>query len=95
MYNRYIPQPDGSYYRDRRPEQGNRPSSGPSPAPPVSRDCPPARSGPLGIGDFLKRLVPGGFDTEDLLIVLLCLLMAREKEDNGTALLTLALYLFL
>jgi len=51
---------------------------------------------PQGIGSFLKQLIPGGFDTEDLLIVLLLLLMAGDcQEDRNTALLTLALYLFL
>jgi hypothetical protein len=40
--------------------------------------------------------LPRNFDTGDLLIILLLLLMAGDsKEDQSTALLTLALYLFL
>jgi hypothetical protein len=41
-------------------------------------------------------VMPKDFGTEDLLIVLLLLLMAGDcPEDQNTALLTLALYLFL
>ena len=45
---------------------------------------------------FLKNLLPKDFDTGDLLVVLLLLLMAGDcGEDQNTAILTLALYLFL
>jgi hypothetical protein len=45
---------------------------------------------------FLRNLLPKDFDTGDLLIVLLLLLMAGDcKEDQSWAWLTLALYLFL
>lgn len=45
---------------------------------------------------FLKNLLPKGFDTADLLIVLLLLLMAGDSQDDQNyALLTLALYLFM
>ena len=45
---------------------------------------------------FLKQLLPKDFDTGDLIVVLLLLLMAGDKpEDKSTALLTLALYCFL
>ena len=48
------------------------------------------------IGGFLRRLLPKDFDTGDLIVVLLLLLMAGDKpEDKNTALLTLALYCFL
>lgn len=44
-------------------------------------------------GDFLKNLLPKDFDTSDLFVVLLLLLMAGDNsEDRSTALLTLALY---
>ena len=44
----------------------------------------------------MRNLLPKDFGTEDLLVVLLLLLMAGEnQEDQNTALLTLALYLFL
>lgn len=50
----------------------------------------------MGAGDFLRQLLPKNLDTGDLLIVLLLLLMAGDcREDQNTALLTLALYLFM
>ena len=48
------------------------------------------------MGGFLRGLIPKGFDTGDLIVVLLLLLMAGDKpEDKNTAMLTLALYCFL
>ena len=45
---------------------------------------------------FLKQLLPRDFDTGDLIVVLLLLLMSGDcQEDQNTALLTLALYLFM
>lgn len=128
MYNRYIPQPDGTYRRNRiqdcppqepvrmpEPEKEKSPvcdpvkSSAPSQIipPPCHPDTriPPAqriKSSPRkqnsdnNVGNFLKQLLPKNFDTGDLLVVLLLLLMSGEcAEDQNTALLTLALYLFL
>ena len=93
MYNRYIQQQDGSYRKNRMPEQQAPPPqhSRPSePAPP-----PPSRQGRSAEG-FLKSLLPKNLDTGDLVVVLLLLLMAGDcKEEQNTALLTLALYLFL
>ncbi len=58
--------------------------------------CPGGPKAPMGIGSFLKNLLPKGFDTGDLLVVLLILLMAGDcQEEQNTALLTLALYFFL
>lgn len=118
MYNRYIPQSDGSYRRNRigdpppqRPVPPPPPQAPPvapmlpscPPEPPVRRPLPPRApvtrekkpAESLGIGTFLKNLLPRSFDTEDLLIVLLLLLMSGDcKEDQNTALLTLVLYLF-
>lgn len=131
MYNRYIPQPDGTYRRNHIPDPNTssrpvqqreetprqeslpdfsspipeippcqngqpcahmRPQNRPSPAPQWQN----RPSQPLGIGNFFKQLLPKDFDTEDLLIVLLLLLMAGDQqEDQNTALLTLALYLFM
>lgn len=128
MYNRYVPQPDGSFRRDRRME----PSAPPPPPRPEPEPCeevqetscpieprhcapqgqsgenrPPRRPAPRprpencprnkqSIGGFFRSLLPGGLDTEDLLIILLLLLMAGDcQEDQNRALLTLALYLFL
>ena len=105
MYNRYIPQPDGSFRRSAMPERQPQPKAKhvpppvcqPEPPPPPPRKEPPRQpqSGG-GIGNFLKQLLPKDFDTSDLLIVLLLLLMAGEcPEEQNSALLTLALYLFM
>ena len=71
----------------------------PRPKPPESLPCPPPhREPPMGdsVTGFLKQLLPKDFDTGDLIVVLLLLLMAGDKpEDKSTALLTLALYCFL
>lgn len=49
-----------------------------------------------GITGFLRQLLPPNFDTGDFLIILLLLLMAGDnEEEKGTALLTLAFYLFM
>ena len=100
MYNRYIPQSDGSYRRN--PTQEPRPQRPPVSPPPPSKQpaSPPApqyrspQSEP--ISGFLRQLIPKGFDTGDLIIVLLLLLMAGDNpESRSNALLTLALYFVL
>lgn len=102
MYNRYIPQQDGSHKRNRvedppRPAQNQHRPSPPPAAEPTHTPPPPVQSPLSGnIGGFLRRLIPKDFDTGDLIVVLLLLLMAGDKpEDKNTALLTLALYCFL
>ncbi len=120
MYNRYIPQPDGTYQRRHIPDPPKPapppkpcPAEKPAPAPPTSApprpSAPPPRPRPQhspppkpcskndgSVSSFLKQLLPKGFDTGDLLVVVLLLLMAGDcQEDQNTALLTLALYLFL
>lgn len=99
MYNRYIPQPDGSYRRNAVPEQ-RQPQQRHSPPPvsaPLTPHSPPQqipRSEP--IPGFLRQLLPQGFDTGDLIIVLLLLLIAGDSQENrSNALLTLALYFVL
>ncbi len=88
MYNRYVPQPDGSYRKNSAPEPAPSPSRPPPPPPP-----PPAGQ---GVGSFLRQLLPRNFDTGDLIVVLLLLLMAADgPQEENTALLTLALYLFM
>ena len=48
------------------------------------------------ISSFLKQLLPKDFDTSDLMIVLLLLIMSGDcAKDQNTALLTLVLYLFM
>ncbi len=125
MYNRYIPQSDGSYRRSSVPDsrpQPPRPEPPPPPCPPSAPPCPkqesrepcskqqnqrrrpppkqpPRRDPPRqesSISGFLRQLLPRDFDTNDLLVVILLLLMSGDcAEDQNTALLTLALYLFL
>lgn len=100
MYNRYIPQQDGSHRRSRVAEPTHAaPAPRPSPqnessfSPPLQETRPPQAG---NIGGFLRQLLPKDFDTGDLIVVLLLLLMAGDKpEDRNTALLTLALYCFL
>ena len=99
MYNRYVPQQDGTYKRNRA-EEAPRPAPTQHRPPPVleSPSPPPVHHTPVGgnIGGFLRGLIPRDFDTGDLIVVLLLLLMAGDKpEDRNTALLTLALYCFL
>ena len=105
MYNRYIPQSDGSFRR--HSIQQPRRELAPPPPPPSEPhcDCPPAppprpRPEPKcpapKAGRYLRSLLPPDLDTEDLLVILLLLLMTGEgREDRNLPLLTLALYLFL
>lgn len=111
MYNRYILQNDGTHRRNsipdparphpkpRPPQHEEKPSPPPPPRhepqqPHKRRPC-PARQDTNALS-FLKNLLPGDFDTGDLMIVLLLILMAGDcQEDQNWAWLTLALYLFL
>ncbi len=104
MYNRYVPQPDGSYTRNKMPEPRsgrqnppNHPHHPPSP-PPAEQHCPEPekpvyRHAGDKPGNFLRQLLPKDFDTGDLIVVLLLLLMAGDcEEDRNNAILTIALY---
>ena len=97
MYNRYIHQHDGSVQKQTLPESD--PSSKiPGPPPPASQSPVPIPKPPqpAGVAGFLRNLLPKEFDTGDLIVVLLLLLMAGDcQEDQNTALLTLALYFFM
>ena len=108
MYNRYIPQPDGSYRRNAMPEQRQHSQRPSTPPPTPSAQTPPPMNTPQTphlkrqpppsepISGFLRQLIPQGFDTGDLIIVLLLLLIAGDsKEARSNALLTLALYFIL
>ena len=126
MYNRYVPQADGSFRRSRIPEpapERERPAAPPPPMQePVTRESPhspnescapprqhysyphvpPARRPPAydngagSVGSFLKGLLPQNFDTEDLMVVLLLLLMSGNSgTDQNAALMTWVIYLFL
>ena len=122
MYNRYVPQSDGTFQRCRINDTPAKPqpphkeppcppfepecslSPPPKPAPrPCSRPKPrpqrtESRQEPQGgnVFSFFRQLLPRDFDTGDLLVVILLLLMSSDcQEDQNTALLTLALYPFL
>lgn len=128
MYNRYIPQSDGSHRRSRMPDPPRQPQPVPppprseprrqepprpcpepepvpSPPPPEPEACPEPERPPCpppqscqenSAGSFLRGLLPKDFSTGDLLIVLLLLLIAGDcPEDRNSAMLTLALYLFM
>lgn len=118
MYNRYIPQSDGTYRRSRVQEPQQRPPERrpppPKPKPEQSEKCDmpgkqedfscpqqqerPSKPRPQehrgdSVSSFLGQLLPKDFDTGDLIVVLLLLLLAGDcEEDRSTALLTLALY---
>ena len=103
MYNRYIPQSDGSFQRSRVNDQKKKPPQQPkgtfASSPPKTEPQPsvsvPSKTD-VSAGSFLKQLLPKDFDTGDLLIVLLLLLMAGDgKEEKSNALLTLVLYFFM
>lgn len=105
MYNRYVPQADGSFRRNHIPEPSPPPPPRPMPPPPPPKsDCPPPPPPPPAprppeagnMFGFLRNLIPPNFDTGDLIVVLLLLLLAGDcEQERSTALLTLALYLFL
>ena len=98
LYNRYIPQQDGTFQRKREPDVARPNPPAPKPTAPEPPPLPLHREPPIpgSVTGFLKRLLPKEFDTGDLIVVLLLLLMAGDKpEDKSTALLTLALYCFL
>lgn len=126
MYNRYVPQSDGSFRRSRIPEpmvdtmleksvekQMDTPEENAEPirmeqtdrnsrseikqVPNKARqDNVSVAYFPNNVGSFLKGLLPNNFDTEDLIVVLLLLLMSGStRSDHNAALLTLAIYLFM
>ena len=111
MYNRYIPQSDGSYRRNRmqdipRQNHPNQHHTCPkpeqkceTPPPPPCTCVKPERPYPrheTNVPGFLRQLLPKDFDTADLLVVILLLLMTGDRgDDQNWALLTLVLYLFL
>lgn len=96
MYNRYIPQQDGTYQKNRIPTPTATPAQEqhqqPTPCDTLKETHPQQQSA----YSFLQQLLPKGLDTGDLLIIILLLLMAGDgKENKNSWLLTLALYLFM
>ena len=62
----------------------------------LQRLAPAVPCGGERIGDFLGRLLPAGFDTEDLMVVLLLLLMSGNCGSGpNMPLITMLIYLFL
>lgn len=83
MYNRYVPTQDGTYLRQSLPDQV-----------PLAASPGPVRE--QSIGSFFSKLLPSGFEAEDLIVVLLLLLISENSEKGpNTALITLVIYLFL
>lgn len=102
MYNRYIPQPDGSHQRNRVQESQQPTVQHPSMVteqPTPQQNTPhhtPHKPQSDSLIGMLRNLLPKNLDTGDLIIILLLLLMANDCEENrNNALLTLALYFFL
>lgn len=127
MYNRYIPQADGSFRRSRVPEpeisatqqepipeipnaapmqtsqnsgvRKTKQSGNPIPMRSTmmnNRHFPAQETNPGSVGSFLKGLLPKNFDTEDLIVVLLLLLISgNSAKDQNAALMTLGIYLFM
>lgn len=85
MYNRYIPNGDGSFRRQSVPSE-NVPKPRP-PEPPQRQDTPPKQA--------QKKLRVPELDTGELLILLILLLLLKDGgEDNTTLLLAAGIYLF-
>ena len=106
MYNRYIPQNDGSYRRNpivtnqakpqQKPEAPCKPQTITPAVPSFTPECQDHSRTTENAGSFLKGLLPKNLDTGDLLIIVLLLLLAGDnKDEKNSALLTLALYLFM
>ena len=96
VYNRYIPQPDGTYLRvDVQPQQTTA-APEPQPAAPCAQPLPPAPCA-RPEGGFLSRLLPRGADTGDLLVIaiLLLLLVDSDADDPLPVLLALAAFILL
>lgn len=101
MYNRYVPQSDGSFRKNqmpdaqvRNPQPSTPPPQQPVPeAPPVHAPAPPPNGS--GMGNLLNGLLPQSFDTEDMIIILLLLLLGNGGKDQNATFLTLVIYLFL
>lgn len=92
MYTRYTPQPDGSFRADRIKQESSPPHT-PDPPQIVHKESSPKPHRETSVDSFLRQLLPKSFDTGDLFIVLLLLLMAGDSEEGrSNALLTLALY---
>lgn len=84
MYNRYIPNSDGTMKKETVPE----------PEQPKVMPTLPINSND-GITNFLSKILPANLDNTDFLIAVLLMLMSADAESQNNALLTLAFYLFM
>ena len=82
MYNRYVPTQDGTFLRQSLPDQV-----------PLAASPGPVRA--QSIGSFFGKLLPSGFEAEDLVVLLLLLISENSEKGPNTALITLVIYLFL
>ena len=96
MYNRYIPQEDGSFRKSRLSEPEDRAREFHQ-DPPDYQETPPYKAERnIPISSFFRDLLPKDLDIEDLIVILLLLLISGRQEDEGNqAMLTLGAYLFL
>ena len=94
MYNRYVPQADGTFQKNRMQDpQTKKPAPPPESVPHIPAAEHPKHKVNGSVPGFLRQLLPKDFDTGDLIVVLLLLLMAGDsQEDRSNAILTLALY---
>lgn len=83
MYNRYTPQPDGSY-KKQKVKDTQQPNT-------IKKED---LSDRLGL-DMIKQMVPSGLDSADLLVIVMLLLISGDEKGQTNALLTLVIYLFL
>ena len=99
LYNRYIPQSDGSFQKNRVADQHVPQPLRPSAPPPPETSRPesvPHSCQHTNAAGFFRRILPKDFDMGDLLIVILLLLMAGDCDDEKTTtLLTLIIYFFM
>lgn len=98
MYNRYTPNRDGTFQKDRLPDGGRNLRPAPEQAP-NSPPCPPPERPPEpcpqtgSASGFLSGILPKDMDTGDLLMFLILLLLLSDgSEEAPSALLTIALF---
>ena len=101
LYNRYIPDADGSFRRMRVEERAAAPpiiaaqpqEAASTPCPPPCEPQPVCRE----VGHPLRGLLPAGMDTGDLLIlvILLLLLIDGDEDDTLSVLLTFAAFILM